>query len=98
NEHKTLPQQLALSNYPNPFNGQTNFKFEIFKPGKVKLCIYNIMGKEVRLICNNGLEQGKYNLEWDGTDASGHYVSSGIYICQLQKDGICLSKKVLLVK
>jgi len=98
NGNRTLPQQLTLSNYPNPFNAQTNFKFEIFKPGRVKLYIYNIMGEEIRLICNNSLEQGKYNLKWDGTDASGHYVSSGIYICQLQNDGICLSKKLLLVK
>ena len=98
NKEKYLPQQLTLSNYPNPFNAQTNFKFEIFTPGRVKLCIYNLKGEIVRLICNNNLEQGIYNLKWDGTDASGHYVSSGIYICQLQKDGICLSKKVLLVK
>lgn len=67
-------------NYPNPFNSGTRIVYELFQPGMVRLAIYDIMGREVRVLMDNIQGIGQYGLTWDGKDGSGLEVASGNYI------------------
>ncbi|RMG68933.1 MAG: T9SS C-terminal target domain-containing protein [Calditrichaeota bacterium] len=70
-------------NYPNPFNGRTRIIFEIGKPGPARLVVYDAVGRKVVELVNQVFSPGQYNVQWDGADASGHPVASGIYYLTL---------------
>lgn len=73
-----------FQNFPNPFNSQTFLRYNLNASGKVKLAIYNLVGKEVRTLVNEHQSAGEYETFWDGTDHSGKEVSSGIYLAILK--------------
>jgi len=83
----TIPtnlQQIELhQNYPNPFNPETRIDFEIPKTEKVKLVIYNVLGKEIKTVLDDELHAGKYSTTWNGKDDQNNKVSSGIYFYRL---------------
>ena len=60
--------------YPNPFNPSTNIKYIISEQSRVKINVYNIVGKKVTELTNNILQAGIYNLKWNATNlSSGPY-------------------------
>ena len=101
NPTETHPQQVQLhQNYPNPFNPETRIDFEIPKTDKVKLVIYNMLGKNVKTLLNDELQAGKYSTTWNGKDDMNNKVSSGIYFYQLTFGNNMQStiKKLILIK
>ncbi len=66
-------------NYPNPFNPQTSIKYSIAKAGKVKLVVYDVLGKEVAELVNETKKAGAYNIVFDGSK-----YASGLYFYRLQ--------------
>jgi len=75
---------IIHQNFPNPFMGSTNIKFEVNASGKTKLEIYDIQGYLVSTILDNGiLERGTYETNWAGTDDNGNRVNAGIYFARL---------------
>ena len=98
-----LPKpEITLSNYPNPFNPETNIVFNLKEEGEVQLDIYNIKGQKIKQLVSdsaNQLSAGQHSVVWDGTDENNKQVSSGIYMYQLKVDGKTVSsKKCLLLK
>ena len=71
-------------NYPNPFNPETEIHFAIPKDGLVTLKVYNALGQEIATLMNEQKAAGRYSLTWNGRDAFGQPVPSGIYFYQLQ--------------
>lgn len=70
-----IPKAFSLKqNFPNPFNPQTNIDFDLPKAAKVRLNVYNTLGKLVTTLVDRDLVTGMYRISWD---ASG--LSSGIY-------------------
>ncbi|RKY55039.1 MAG: hypothetical protein DRP89_04060, partial [Candidatus Neomarinimicrobiota bacterium] len=64
----------------------------------VSLRVYNLLGKEVRVLINKQLTAGKYNLLWDGKDQSGNPVSSGIYFYILDTQNFQQVKKMISIR
>jgi len=94
-----LPNKFSLDqNYPNPFNNITNIRFEIPFKEKVSLKIYNVLGKEVKLLIDNELSSGTYHVTWDGTDNKGQTVSSGVYFYKFSSESFIKERKMVLVK
>ncbi len=90
----TVPEKFELyQNYPNPFNPSTTIAFDIVRSGKIKLTIYDVMGKVVTELVNENVIAGKYKLSWDG----GQY-SSGVYYYALETDAYRNAKKMVLIK
>jgi len=85
-------------NYPNPFNPETTIKFELPVYTKVKLTVYNILGQEVATLINEERAAGFHAIKWDGRNAFGRRVASGIYIYRLEAKDFVRSKKMLMVK
>ena len=93
------PQKFALDlNYPNPFNSSTAIRYRIEEPGRVRLEIFDVQGKKVKTLADGYTGLGVYQVEWDGADASGKPVATGVYIVRLQKGTVSLFHKMLLLK
>ncbi len=92
-----VPNEFKLEqNFPNPFNSMTSVKFQMLNEGRVKLAIYDIYGREVKVLINEVIQAGNYKEVFDaGNLASGVY-----YLRFLVNDGIDFSdlKKLVLVK
>jgi flagellar hook assembly protein FlgD len=77
---RILPGEYAVSrNYPNPFNPSTTIEFELPQPSEVTLKVYNMLGQEVITLVDEERPTGSFAVEWDGRNAFGNTVSSGIY-------------------
>jgi flagellar hook assembly protein FlgD len=66
--------------YPNPFTHQTSIAFHVEDPGKVILRICDLAGKIIRVLLEDQLETGEYDIIWEGRDDQGTSVTSGLYI------------------
>jgi hypothetical protein len=98
-EGKDLPTEYALSqNAPNPFNASTQIPYQLPKAGEVSLVIYNILGQQVRVLVREKQEAGYYRAAWDGKDARGRQVASGIYLVRMQASEFTQVRKILLLK
>ncbi len=100
NENDEIPEYVnnLESNYPNPFNPETNFAFSIANPADVSLKIYNVKGQLVKTLVNERMDQGRHVITWSGTADTGKPVSSGIYFYRLQTDKYTQTRKALLLK
>lgn len=98
-KNQSLPQDYSLSqNYPNPFNPSTQIAFELPTRSKVRLAVYNVLGRRVATLVNESLAAGRWETEWDGRSASGVQVASGIYFYRLQTESFTQTKKMILLK
>ena len=88
-----------LPNVPNPFNPRTSLRFELAHPGRVALRILDTRGRVVDVLDPGPLEAGQHGLEWDGRDADGHPVASGVYRVILEaEDGATPARPITLVR
>ncbi|MEW6051168.1 MAG: T9SS type A sorting domain-containing protein [Candidatus Zixiibacteriota bacterium] len=97
-EAADLPSTFALhQNYPNPFNASTVISFDLPRAAQVELEIVNVLGA---VVCSHSSQygQGTHEVVWDGIDASGHPVASGIYYYRLRAGDFVESKKMILLK
>ena len=94
-----VPREFALDpNYPNPFNSSTTIRYRLGEPGRVRLEIFDVQGQKVKTLADGDVGPGVYQVEWDGTDASGKPVATGVYLARLQKGTALLVHKMLLLK
>jgi hypothetical protein len=80
-------------NYPNPFNPETTIKFNIAKPGFVKLSLYNILGELKGTLVNEFKEAGIHTVNINASE-----LSSGIYIYKLEIEDFVQMRKMTLIK
>ena len=96
---KSQPHAFELASaFPNPFNGQTNFEYTINLPGVVTISIFDISGREIKVLNREHVGHGRYMADWDGTDASGKNVATGVYLIQVLQGDHQSTQKVMLVK
>jgi hypothetical protein len=93
-----LPTELSLNqNYPNPFNPQTNISFALANDSHVSLDVYDLLGRRVVRLIDEKMNVGSYTITWDGRDAVGNEISSGIYFYRLSTEqGVRQEKMTLL--
>jgi hypothetical protein len=94
-----IPDEFALhQNYPNPFNPTTMINYDMPENGKIKMVIYDLMGREVTTLINNEQNAGYHNILWNGLNQGGRAVSAGIYFCRLSGNNYNQTIKMLLLK
>lgn len=96
-----LPKEFALlQNHPNPFNPTTTIEFRnpMARPVMATVTIYNILGQEVRRVFDGPALSGLNRVQWDGRDADGRGVASGIYLYRLKAESATLTRKMVLLK
>ena len=85
-------------NYPNPFNPLTIIRYQITEDGKIVLGVYNLLGQPIRILVDAEQEAGGYQVEWDGKDAEGSRVGSGIYFYRLKTGNFVQVKKMVFMR
>lgn len=93
-DQEEVPSEILLKqNYPNPFNPSTSITFELPKQSRVKLSIFDMLGRKVSVLTDEIRTQGVHTFSWD---ASEH--SSGVYFYRLEVGKNVFTKKMLLIK
>ena len=98
------PEKTALlANYPNPFNPETWIPYQLSKPTDVTLTIYDIKGRVVRTLDLGHQRAGVYRTRsraayWDGRNAVGEKVASGLYFYTLTTGEFTATRKMLIRK
>jgi len=93
------PESFQLfQNYPNPFNPTTTIKYDLPKPAKVVLKIYNILGQEVRTLVDARETAGYKSVVWDGRNNAGASVASGVYFYRIAAENFSKVRKMLIIR
>ena len=101
------PSEFQLcQNYPNPFNLYTTINYQIKSRSYITIRIYDIIGKEVKLLENSDKNIGSYKIYWDGRNDEGKEIASGVYVCilsvlpshQVKTNSLFQMKKMILIK
>lgn len=94
-----LPRRVELvGNYPNPFNPTTTIRYTLPEAQPVRLTVYNVLGAEVAVLVDGQQPAGRHEAAWNGRDASGKLVPSGLYLYRLETPGQTRSRKMVLLK
>ena len=96
-------QNLLLQNYPNPFNPETWIPYQLSEDTPVSISIYDTTGKLVRTLSLGFQSAGFYNSQgraayWDGRNALGERVASGLYFYQLTTPAFQQTRRLVIVK
>jgi len=98
-ETASLPQEYGLlQNYPNPFNPTTAIEFSLPRPGHVTLEVFDIVGRKVTTLVDEYVTAGVRRVLWNGCDAQGAGVASGIYFYRIQTGDFRETRKMILLK
>ena len=92
------PLRLELSAAPNPFNARTELIFDLARAEPARLTIYAVDGRRVVTLLDEVLAAGRHRVPWNGLDAGGRPVASGVYTVCLQGAGWRQLRSVTLVK
>ena len=90
-----------VQNYPNPFNPTTAISYQLSAVSSsvhTTLKIYNVLGQELVTLVDEMKEAGQYTVTWDGRDAGGESVPSGVYLCRMEAGGAAQTMKMTLSK
>jgi hypothetical protein len=82
-----------FDNYPNPFNPSTKIVYQIPESGNVSLKIYDMLGKELKILVESYRDEGRYEINFDASA-----LSSGVYIYQMRINDFIDTKKMILMK
>lgn len=94
-----IPTQFKLEqNYPNPFNPTTMIQFDLPKSLPVTFTVYNILGQKMFEKSLGVLAAGKVQVMWNGTDAVGRELPSGIYFYQINAGAFTGLKRMTLLR
>jgi C1A family cysteine protease len=97
-DESTLEKFWLAQNYPNPFNPNTTINYYLTEDAKVSLNVFNLLGKEIRILVDEYKSCGQKSIDWDGRDNSGELVSSGIYIYRLQVGELQMNRKMSFIR
>ena len=103
-ESLIIPEESALlPNYPNPFNPETWIPYQLASPAEVTLTLYDVTGRVVRTLHLGHQHAGMYRSKsraayWDGRNAQGEPVASGVYFYTLVAGEFAATGKMLIRK
>lgn len=94
-----IPKVTSLSdNFPNPFNPSTRIRFSLSQKSHVRLRIYDVTGRLVRVLIDEKRNAGAYDAVWDGKNDKGKSIASGIYFCRMEAADYERTLKMVLLR
>jgi hypothetical protein len=93
-----VPAATLEQNHPNPFNPATSIRFALSHDATVTLAVYDTGGAFVARIAHAHYAAGLHEVRWNGTDARGARVASGVYFYRLKSGQVELTRKMVLLK
>lgn len=93
-ESAGVPEIFTLQqNFPNPFNPTTEIRFDLNRPGRTVLKIYNMLGQEIATLVDENLQAGSYAINFEASK-----LTSGVYVYQLESNSLRQTRKMILLK
>ena len=96
--HGTAGDFRLKQNHPNPFNPNTTIEFDVPQSAPVKLSIYDVQGRWINTLVDGVASAGAHTVSWQGKNARGRSVPSGVYFYHLQCDDFTATKQMLLIR
>jgi len=96
NQTGVIKDFALYQNYPNPFNPSTTIEYQLPENSSLKLVLYDISGKEVKILINEYKNKGSYSFNLTG-DVT-YKLSSGTYFYKMTAGHFSDTKKLLLIK
>ncbi len=91
-------KDLILDNFPNPFNPQTTIRYSLETDTQVHVAVYNVLGAEVAVLVDGYQPAGVHETVWEGRDAAGRQVPSGLYLYRLRTPDMTVTRTMVLLK
>jgi hypothetical protein len=89
-----IPTEYAFhSNYPNPFNATTAFRFDVPQESRVEIVIFNVAGQEVARPVEALYPAGRHSFSYTADN-----LPSGMYLVRMQAGSFSAMGKMLLLK
>ena len=82
-----------LQNYPNPFNPVTIIKYEVPQISNVKIEVFDVLGRVIKVLVDEEKTAGRYEIKFDAS-----LLASGIYYYRIKANEFVQSKKMMLIK
>ena len=99
NKEEPLPtEHRLLQNFPNPFNPTTRISYDLPVPSHVKLAVYHVSGRQVKVLVDTWMPSGRHSVLWDVRNSGGQPVASGIYLYCIQAGDFRATKKMILLR
>lgn len=93
-ESEELPSEAALmGNYPNPFNPETTIDYALPQASRVRLAVYDLLGREAAELVDGQRPAGRHSVRFDAANLPG-----GAYIYRLEAGGRIIVRTMMLVK
>jgi hypothetical protein len=94
-----IPVRTEISaSQPNPFNPQTTILYHLAHAGPAEMAVYDTMGRRITTLVQRAMEPGRHSVSWDGIDAGGAPVASGVYFVRLVAGNEASARKIVLLK
>ena len=97
-ESPGFSETVLGQNYPNPVKNHTVIPFALKKGSNVNLSIYNLLGQEIIVLCNEYYPAGDYEIQWNGSNNQDECLPEGIYLYQLKTENNTYIKKLQLIR
>jgi len=95
---KGTNSDVLFQNEPNPFNPMTRIAYDLPRDTFVSLDIFNVRGQHVRTLVSGNETSGPHSVIWNGRDAAGARVPSGVYIYRIEGNGISAAKRMIVLQ
>lgn len=93
-ERSTIVPSSALDqNFPNPFNSTTTISYSLFRPSDVTLSVFDLLGRETRVLASGTKSAGRYEVTFDATN-----VTAGIYFYRLTTGDFTVTKTLVILR
>jgi hypothetical protein len=83
---------------PNPALSDTRLQFSLAQPGPVRLTLYDLNGRRVRVLADGEFGAGPHALRWDARDEAGQRVGAGLYWARLEAGDRVFTKRITLLR
>lgn len=93
-----VPNRLSLMGVPSLFRDRGVLRWQLPVAGAVRLAVYDVTGREVRMLLDGTRSPGVFENVWDGTDNEGCRVPAGVYLCRLSTAGGEVTVRSVLVR
>ncbi|WP_243664484.1 FlgD immunoglobulin-like domain containing protein [Rhodothermus marinus] len=87
-----------VSLWPNPFREAAHMRFQVAVPGRVRLVVYDLLGRSVRTLLEGPLAPGMHEVVWDGRSDAGVRLPAGLYLLRLEADGQTQTRTITIVR
>lgn len=84
--------------FPNPFNPATTLPYRLSSTGPVRLSVFDLRGRLLRILVNSVQPAGTHAATWDGRDGAGRALPSGVYLVRLDAGGRSEERKLTLLR